>query len=192
MNALSNKKIIDVTYPKIGVCRYVDNRYIRYICYNKKLLGIENKSLKFSAKHYLDIKKIEMITKDKNNNVTKTDITNAKYNFFDNAYFVEKNTTESDNNTTQSGLLAGQSSANTSDMNISNINGITSVNEFPMKFTDFSDIIKFYQTINFFKYNFDTKPGNKYDANSTIHIIRERFDDELLEFITTREEIQFK
>lgn len=67
-------------YAKIGVCRYLKNKYVRYICYNMKLSDIRYMKLDtLNGEKYFDIKKIE---------INNTDITEAKANFYnlDNNY----------------------------------------------------------------------------------------------------------
>jgi hypothetical protein len=68
--------IDDMKYSKIGVCKYVNNKYVRYICYDTKLSDIRN--IKLCASKYFDIKKIEIKTSDS----YKYDITLAKNNFY--------------------------------------------------------------------------------------------------------------
>ncbi len=116
---------IDITYRKIGVCKYQDNKYTRFVCYNKHILEIENEKL--SSKNYHTIKKIELIGPMKSINVT-----DAKNNFYD----IESH-------------------------------------------TDLCDMIKFYKIYS----------GKKINTSEKILITREYFDEDLLELITTQEEI---
>ena len=74
---------LDIRYPLLGVCRYVDNRYTRYIMYDTKISSIRHIHNSFSSHRYHDIKKIQIITKSKNTDSVVLDITDAKTNFFD-------------------------------------------------------------------------------------------------------------
>lgn len=164
---------IDITYPKLGVCRYVGNRYTKYICYDSKLLEVDVITTSFSAKNYHDIKKIEIITKSKNSDkiVRHVDVTKAKVNFFDSNYFAEiskKSLQRLEHNTTELENCILENSDVT-----------------PMRFTEIFDIVKFYQTVNYPVGIVD----NKSDEDRTIVVTREKFDDDLLEFITTYEEL---
>jgi hypothetical protein len=76
---------IDIVYPKLGICKYINNKYVRYICYDTNLSQINDK-LNLLSKNYHDIKRIELLVKT--NKVTddkfpRIDVTNAKNNFFD-------------------------------------------------------------------------------------------------------------
>lgn len=172
---------IDITYPKLGVCRYVDNRYTRYICYDSKLLEIDHVSTYLSAKNYHDIKKIEIVRRSKStdNVVSEIDVTKAKINFFDSNHFAEIPKREQKNI---------QDQKQGPDTVISSGVILEDTNKTPMRFTEVFDIIKFYQTVNYPQGIVDVNP----EEDRTIRITREKFDDELLEFITTHEELQLK
>lgn len=88
LKLLSFLKInVCIIYPKIGVCRYIDNKYVRYICYDSNLLRISYKpkmNLDLIPKNYDDIKKIELILETfEQHKLIKIDVTNAKNNFYD-------------------------------------------------------------------------------------------------------------
>lgn len=136
--------VIDITYPKLGICRYINNKYVRYICYEEKLQSIEKISNNYSSKNYHYIKKIEIIFRMndnlESNEIMRIDVTNAKNNLYD-------------------------------------LNN---------DFTDMSDIVRFYKVITG---SFKIDPNNN---NISIFVTREKFDDNLLEFITTYDEVQFQ
>jgi hypothetical protein len=54
---------INISYPVTGVCRYIDNRYVRYICYDNQLTEIDTNlsdSSQLVSKNYHDIVKMEI------------------------------------------------------------------------------------------------------------------------------------
>lgn len=172
---------IDITYPKLGVCRYVDSRYTRYICYDSKILDIDHISTNFSAKNYHDIKKIEIITKTKNTEeiTSELDVTKSKTNFFDSSHFAEisrRNHKKDINDSNDPNTMKSQGMI------------LDSTDKTPMRFTEIFDVIKFYQTVNYPHEIIDTN----LEEDRTIRVTREKFDDDLLEFITTCEEVQLK
>jgi hypothetical protein len=71
---------LDIKYSKLGISRYIDDRYTRYICYDHYLSEIDN--IMLSSKKYHDIKKIEI----KDNGRLLLDVTKAKNNFYDNGF----------------------------------------------------------------------------------------------------------
>lgn len=76
---------IKLNYSHVGVCRYVNNRFVRYICYDIKLNNINKNIYEYNSKNYHNIKKIELITKKKNTNkiISNINVTPAKTNFYD-------------------------------------------------------------------------------------------------------------
>lgn len=71
---------LDISYPVLGVCTFVGDRYVRYICYDTKLTEII-KNTNPSSKNYHSIKKIELI-----HNGTVQNVTESKHNFYDYDY----------------------------------------------------------------------------------------------------------
>ncbi len=142
---------IDISYPKLGICEYVDGKFIRYIRYDERLSESSRLNCigpNFSSKNYHDIKRIDMIVKTDNNcprEIVRVDITDAKKNFFD----------------------------------LNNFTDISDIVRFYLTTTNQNPLINSIKTINSYK-------------NKTILITREKFDDEILEFITTCTEIQFR
>lgn len=55
----------DITYEKLGVCTYINGRYMRYVCYDTKLLSVIKSEKYISSKKYHTVKKIELIPKQK-------------------------------------------------------------------------------------------------------------------------------
>jgi hypothetical protein len=153
----------NIHYSKIGICRYVGDKYLRYIVYNcclhdvdKSLIDLISKKytcgmIEFRQSHYHTIKKIEII--DANKKVI-LDTTNAKNNFYHNN-----------------------------------------------KYIDMNDVIKFYILQYNIRIDFcdtvclifsqDPRVAQEVNDDYYINITREYFDDELLEIITTQEEIKF-
>jgi hypothetical protein len=138
----------------------------------------------FSAKKYHDIKKIEIIRKSKDTNtvVSVMDMTKAKANFFDSNHFAEI-------------PKRGQAMDSKNNYDNLNINAVESngtilddKNETPMRFTETYDIIKFYQIMNYPQCIIKVIP----EEDRTIRVTKEKFDDDLLEFITTCEELLLK
>lgn len=177
LNKISQGPEIDITYPKLGVCRYVGDKYKRYICYDAKLLEIDHITIMFSAKKYYDIKKIDIICRNKKNIVQEIDVTNAKSNFYDNNYFsCIKPHDEMEAFTDNSADAFSSTDKNNMSYENKNVS---------MRSTEILDIIKFYQTINGSLGIIDKKLYNI----MSIRVFREIFDDDLLEFVTTCEEI---
>jgi hypothetical protein len=77
---------IDISYSKIGVCKYINNKYVRYICYDCKLTDINNTNIRLSSKIYHNITKIQLLS---NTREFIYDLTNSKLNFYDTNYFSE-------------------------------------------------------------------------------------------------------
>jgi hypothetical protein len=134
----------DITYQRLGICTYIDEKYVRYVCYNTKLLSIIKNSNELSSKKYHSIKKIELIplTKDTINDNNIIDITSAKNQLYD----------------------------------VGN-------------FTRFYDVIRFYQIINNVFATYDTYDKYMSENMKSIYIHREYFDENLLEFINSYEEV---
>lgn len=140
--------ILDIVYPVVGVCTYYQNHYVRYICYNQKLSGIESKKFNISSKNYDSVKKIVIV--EKYNDSIKhnsTDLTNSKENLYDIDYA-----------------------------------------------TDICDIIKFYRlyTGKYLIDKYKASDAKSNDISKIIIVSRENFNNELLEHITTHEEICYK
>lgn len=74
---------IDFSCPVLGICAYDNGRYVRYICYNKKLSKVGNKRCRISSINYDSIKKIEIIEYDDDEKEFITDVTAAKNDFND-------------------------------------------------------------------------------------------------------------
>jgi len=132
----------DITYPCLGICTYSDDRYMRYVCYDTKLLSAVKEKNILSSKHYHSIKKIELI--NVRDDPELIDVTIAKDQLYD------------------------------------------------VSFTRPYDVIRFYQIIhNVFK-TYDS--FDKYVTNNinSIRIHREQFDDDMLEFVTTIEEVYIR
>lgn len=71
-------------YPCIGVCTYIEDRYVRYICYNTKITDVIKPETALSSKNYHTIKKMELITKSKiNTSYDIFDVTDAKNQLYD-------------------------------------------------------------------------------------------------------------
>lgn len=136
---------IDISYPVVGVCRYIDNRYVRYVCYDHQLTESimdfdSSDTLRLKSENYHDIVKMEILIKDINDDeIKRIDVTKAKNNFYD----------------------------------------------LDRSFTNIFDIVKFYLLTNDSKIFASLPIVNK----KTILITREKFDDELLEFLKTYDEI---
>jgi hypothetical protein len=170
---------LDISYPKLGVCRYVDNRYTRYICYDSKLLDIDHITTCLSAKNYYDIKSIYIIKKSKKDDIvlSQSDVTKAKKHFYDSTYFAE---------------ISAISKKKYENEEIKNI--LDNSDKTPLRFTKIKDIIKFYKRLNFnFFMNKNISESNILDSENEIiiRITREKFDDDLLEFVTTYEEVPY-
>ena len=141
--------LIDISYPVVGVCRYIDNRYVRYICYDQRLTestfdldaSDSSDAQRLVSKNYHDVVRMEILVKDiKDDEIRRIDVTKAKNNFYDLDY----------------------------------------------SFANIFDIVKFHLLIKNDSKVFESLPiVNK----KTILITREKFDDELLEFVKTHDEI---
>lgn len=145
---------LDITYERLGICTYINGRYMRYICYNTKLLGVIKSEKNLSSKNYHTVKKIELIPITENiqkkqkgqykhiNNNDRIDITQAKNQLYD-------------------------------------------VDNFTRPY----DMIKFCQIADNVFITYDKI--DRYISNNikSIIIYREYFDDDLMEFIKTSEEI---
>jgi hypothetical protein len=121
----------DISYPYVGVCSYVDNRYVRFVKYDCKLSSVvQNISPEknLTMGRYMDIKKIELIK-----NTETIDVTDCKINLYD-------------------------------------VGGYTRI----------VDVVKFYATMTGLSID---------DEKYSIRIVREKFDQDLLEFITSSEEV---
>lgn len=79
---------IDMSYPKLGICTYDNDRYVRYICYDEKLSALEKRKKNISAKKYHDIKRIELVDRSRQTDKHR-DVTDAKLNFYDVDYFTD-------------------------------------------------------------------------------------------------------
>lgn len=156
---------LDISYPKIGVCRYIDNKYIRYICYDCKLTDIDNKYILLSSKKYHNITKIQILS---NTRELISDLTNSKLNFYDTNYFSELSKKTIHSNKTIN-------SENTKQI-------LNDMDTRPIKQTYIFDIIIFYLLLS--------KKNVLKDTN-IVKITREYIDDDTFEHQITHEEIQF-
>lgn len=134
----------DITYSCLGVCTYSDDRYMRYVCYDTKLLSAIKEKNSLSSKHYHSIKKIELVLIQTQNDSDTIDVTVAKDQLYD------------------------------------------------VNFTRPYDVIKFYQIIHNVFETYDLFDEYVTHNINSIRIHREQFDDDLVEFVTTIEEVYIR
>lgn len=138
----------DITYQRLGICTYINEKYVRYVCYNTKLLSVIKMQNDLSSKHYHSIKKIELIPLMQDtgdtlaDSVKHIDMTAAKNQLYDVGTFTRPN-----------------------------------------------DVIRFYQIMNNVFGTYDTYDKYTRDNIKSILIHREHFDDDLVEFIESCEEV---
>lgn len=72
---------VEYRYSKLGIAKFIDGVYYRFICYDIFLMDIDNINKEMlSSKKFHDIIKITHMDE---NNIIKYNLTNAKNNFYD-------------------------------------------------------------------------------------------------------------
>ncbi|VBB18350.1 putaive hydrogenase [Yasminevirus sp. GU-2018] len=75
---------VDVSYSRLGVCTYIGDKYVRYVCYDSKITNVIRSENIMSSKNYHTIKKIEhLVNEDNENSVCVVDVTDSKYQLYD-------------------------------------------------------------------------------------------------------------
>jgi len=158
----------DITYQRLGICTYIDKKYVRYVCYNTKLLSVIKTQNDLSSKHYHSIKKIELIPLSnylKDNSSKDT---------------ISEDTVSEDNNSKR----LSEIKQNRIDMTDAK-NHLYDVGNF----TRLNDVIRFYQIINNVFATYDAYDKYMKENIKSINIHREYFDDDLIEFIKSQEKV---
>ena len=50
--------VVNITYPRLGICTFINGKYVRYVCYNTKILNVIKDTKYISSKNYHSINKI--------------------------------------------------------------------------------------------------------------------------------------
>lgn len=151
----------DVTYQRLGICTYINKNYVRYVCYDTKLSNAVKTEKEISSKHYHSVKKIELIY------LTHKDL-------------VSDNTSDNiSEDSSEDICISKRIDMTASKHQLYDVGNFTRPN----------DIIRFYQIMNNIFKTYDTYDKYMLENIKSIYIHREYFDEDLVEFVNSYEEV---